>query len=429
MNIEKSYIPRIADDQIKRYLENFGAVEVAGAKWCGKTWSSLKQAKSASYVDSELDLAIADPQMMLLGERPHLIDEWQEVPRIWDAVRRKVDEVACEPAQFILTGSATPLVSAGSVPVHSGAGRFGRVRMYPMSLFESGESNGSVSLQGLFENNFEPCKVESDTGKLVDIVCRGGWPAVISKRVKDGSLIANEYIEYVCTRSFPKISLETDVALRLMRSLAKNDGQSATYKTILSDMFGKKADNPSIMSEKTLGKYLSALTQMYLVDEINGWAPQSRSKHRFLTKPKRYFADPSLACAFLNLTPASLMKEWQTFGLFFENMVMRDLMVYSQGLPHFGDHPLHYYHDDSGLECDVIIELSDGRWAAIEIKVSESKVEEACKNLLRLKKKLCFNPKSQTSPPEFMAVIVGISEYARQREDGIYVVPIRALTK
>ena len=426
--VEKKYITRIADSKIERYLKTFGAVEVSGTKWCGKTWSSIKHGASVSYVEAELELAQSDPKMMLLGERPHVIDEWQRVPEIWDATRREVDFSGCEPGQFILTGSATPLVDANTTPSHSGAGRFGRIRMFPMSLFESSDSTGEVSLKELFQGDFQPCKVESDAKQLADLVVRGGWPAIVSRKIGDASLIAKEYIDYTCARSLPKIELEEDVARRLMGSLARNVAQSATYKTIISDMYGKDVEQGDLpLTEKTLSRYLSALTGMYVIEEIAGWTPQVRSKQRVLTKPKRYFADPSLACAFLNMSAENLLSDFQTFGLMFENMVMRDLMVYSQELFHFGDHPIKYYHDDSGLECDAIIELADGKWAGIEIKISKEKVEDACKSLNRLKKKLCKNPKGQTKPPEFLAVIIGVGEYAYQTKDGIYVIPIKAL--
>ena len=421
------YIPRVADSEIAAYLETFGAVEVAGTKWCGKTWSSLRHGKSVAFVDEDIDLARADPKMMLVGERPHVIDEWQECPKIWDAVRHEVDLGASGTGQFILTGSACPLEGAHETPTHSGAGRFGRVRMFPMSLFESGESTGSVSLSALFDGDFEPCKVESDTHSLVESACRGGWPALVAGSQKDPQLLVHNYIDYTCTRSIPRLSLNTDTALRLLRSLSRNLCQSATYKTLLSDMYGSKADAASMLSEKTLGKYLAVLKSMYLVEEIAGWTPQTRSRRRVMMKTKRYFADPSLPCAFLDMSPERLLRDWQTFGLVFENMAMRDLMVYSQCLPHFGEHPIKYYRDDSGLECDAILELSDGRWAAIEIKASEDKVEGACANLLRLKRKLCENPKAAAPEPSFMAVLVGVGAYARKTEDGVYVVPLSCL--
>ena len=423
---KKNYMPRIADSTIAEYLKTFGGVEVAGTKWCGKTWSSIAHAKSYVFVEDEADLAGADPSIILQGDAPRVIDEWQCVPKIWDAARRQIDINAGTPGQFILTGSATPAQDAENAPLHSGAGRFGRVRMFPMSLFESGESTGDVSLASLFSHEFSPCVASNDTQELLEYACRGGWPAVVSGKVANFSLMLEQYIDYTCLRSFPKLQLDSDTALRLLRSLARNVSQSATYKTLLADMYGADTSE-KFLSQKTLSRYLSVLKQMFVIEEIPGWTPASRSKARLQTKPKRYFADQSIACAALGLSTKKLLSDWQTFGMLFEDMVMRDLMVYSQLLTHFGDHPLMYYHDDSGLECDAIIELSDGRWAGIEIKVSEDKVETACKNLLRLKKKLCENPKAQNSPPEFLAVIVGIGKYARKTEDGIYVIPIRAL--
>ncbi|WP_417042050.1 ATP-binding protein [Ellagibacter isourolithinifaciens] len=426
----EGYMPRVADAQIERYLKAFGAVEIAGTKWCGKTWSALMQGASVSYVDENLDLARADPSMMLIGDRPHVIDEWQRVPAIWDCVRHEVDRARGTRGAFILTGSSTPATRQGEQgPAHSGAGRIGRVRMSPMSLFESGESTGQVSLEGLFAGEFTPCVAERDTVGLVEAACRGGWPEAVDMEVDAAQLIAREYVTAALGVSIPVLGLDPDIARRLASSLARNLGQAATYKTIINDMFGAEENPLSVTDEGRVRAYLDALKGMYIVEEVPGWAPPARDRKRFATKPKRYLADPSLACALLGMSPAALLADWQTFGLVFENMAVRDLSVYARALDLLDDVPVRYYRDDSGVEADAIVQLADGRWAAFEFKVSEDKVEKGVASLQRMRRKVCENPRSQTRPPEFMAVITGVGEYAREVAEGIVAVPIRLLGK
>ena len=426
----EGYMPRVADAQIERYLKTFGAVEIAGTKWCGKTWSALMQGASVSYVDENLDLARADPSMMLIGDRPHVIDEWQRVPAIWDCVRHEVDRARGTRGAFILTGSSTPATRQGEQgPAHSGAGRIGRVRMSPMSLFESGESTGQVSLEGLFAGEFTPCVAERDTVGLVEAACRGGWPEAVDMEVDAAQLIAREYVTAALGVNIPALGLDPDIARRLASSLARNLGQAATYKTIINDMFGAEENPLSVIDEGRVRAYLDALKGMYIVEEVPGWAPPARDRKRFATKPKRYLADPSLACALLGMSPAALLADWQTFGLVFENMAVRDLSVYARALDLLDDVPVRYYRDDSGVEADAIVQLADGRWAAFEFKVSEDKVEKGVASLERMRRKVCENPRSQTRPPEFMAVITGVGEYAREVAEGIVAVPLRLLGK
>lgn len=426
----EGYMPRVADAQIERYLKAFGAVEIAGTKWCGKTWSALMQGASVSYVDESLDLARADPSMMLIGDRPHVIDEWQRVPAIWDCVRHEVDRARGTRGAFILTGSSMPATRQGEQgPAHSGAGRIGRVRMSPMSLFESGESTGQVSLEGLFAGEFTPCVAERDTLGLVEAACRGGWPEAVDMEVDVAQLIAREYVTAALGVSIPALGLDPDIARRLASSLARNLGQAATYKTIINAMFGAEENPLSVIDEGRVRAYLDALKGMYIVEEVPGWAPPARDRKRFATKPKRYLADPSLACALLGMSPAALLADWQTFGLVFENMAVRDLSVYARALDLLDDVPVRYYRDDSGVEADAIVQLADGRWAAFEFKVSEDKVEKGVASLERMRRKVCENPRSQTRPPEFMAVITGVGEYAREVAEGIVAVPIRLLGK
>lgn len=426
------YLPRIVDAQVKRYLSLFGAVEISGTKWCGKTWTALMHGKSASFVDDDYPVALADPGLMTLGEQPHVIDEWQLVPRIWDVVRRKIDQQRSLRGGWILTGSSTPpSLKDGEGPWHSGAGRIGRVRMHPLSLAESGDSVGTVSLEGLFDGIFAPGMMapsDKDALPLVDIACKGGWPEAVNMDAASAQTVAREYLRLLYTESIPRHKKDPDTASRLVTSVARTLGQAATHKTLLADMFGE--ENPfdrASLSRETLASYLALLKSLYLLVEIPGWVPESRSPKRLSTKPKRYLADPSLAAAQLGMDPMALVHDWQTFGTIFENLCIRDLLVYAQALPNIGFEPVRYYRDDSGLEVDAIIELADGRWAAFEIKVSEEGVPAAVSNLKRLRAKLCGNPKARVREPEFMAVITGLSLYAREADEGIYTIPIRAL--
>ena len=424
------YMPRVVDEQVERYLKVFGAVEIAGTKWCGKTWTALEHGASVSYVDESLGLARADPSMMLLGARPHVVDEWQRVPQIWDAARHEVDRARGVRGAFILTDSSTPAMKKGEEgPAHSGAGRIGRIRMHPMSLSESGESTGAVSLAGLFEGRFTPAVCAKDTMGLVEAACRGGWPEALDLDVASAQLIARDYLTTTFGVSVPALGLEPDLARRLASSLARNLGQSTTYKTIVSDMFGAEEDPTAVIDEEKVRAYIAALRGLYIVEEVPGWAPPARDKKRFTVKPKRYLADPSLACALLGMSPAALLDDWQTFGLVFENLVIRDLSVYARALDLLDDVPVRYYRDDAGLEADAVVQLADGRWAAFEFKVSEDKVPDGVASLRRMRDKLCSNPRSRTRAPEFMAVITGNGEYARMVEDGIYAIPIRLLGK
>jgi hypothetical protein len=423
------YLPRVVDARIERYLRVFGAVEIAGTKWCGKTWAALQHAQSASYVDRQLALAHADPETLLQGDRPHVIDEWQLAPAIWDAVRHAVDETRGLRGAWILTGSSTPFARDapdGQLPCHSGAGRIGRVRMYPMSLAESGDSTGTVSLAGLFRGEFEPAQVRTTATDVVALACRGGWPEAIDLAPEDAQLVARNYLRLVCSESVPRHAKDGGTARRLLFSLARTAGQAAGYKVLGRDM--EDASGGGAVSEKTIASYLELFRSFYLLEEVPGWMPPARSPKRVATKPKRYLADPSLVVAALGMSEEGLLADWQTFGTVFENLCMRDLLVYASALEPAAENPVRYYRDDAGLEADAIVELADGRWAAFEIKASEVKADEGVESLKRLRKKLCENPAARTRPPEFMAVITGVGEYARKVEDGIYVLPVRCLS-
>lgn len=426
----RGYRARVVDGQVERYLRLFGAVVIEGTKWCGKTWTSRHHAQSITFVDrgSNLDIALADPAALLVGERPHVIDEWQRAPELWNVVRHAVDDLDGEKGAWILTGSSTPLRDASR---HSGAGRFGRIKMLPMSLCESGASDGSVSLAGLFRGEFSPVACDMSLDSLLAEVVRGGWPESLGLPAEDAAIIPREYIRAVLEESVPNANRSGETARRLLNSLARNLGQSATYKTLARDMYGEDAvrtgDSGTAISTQTVAEYLELLKSMYLIEEVRGWEPPARSPKRLQTKPKRYFADPSLAVAALGMGARSLTEDWQTLGLVFENLCMRDLMVYARALPDVGFEPVRYYRDDSGLEADAIIEMADGRWAALEIKLSEDKVPQGVASLQRLRKKLVERPGARTRPPEFMAVVVGIGGHAYRAAEGIYVIPISTL--
>ena len=425
----EGYIPRVVDAQVERFLRVFGAVEIAGTKWCGKTWAALQHAQSVSFVDRTLALAQDDPTAMLVGERPHVIDEWQRVPAIWDCVRHECDRARGLRGGWILTGSSAPMrcdaPSGADLPSHSGAGRIGRIRMWPMSLAESGDSAASVSLAGLFRGEFEPAQRTTTAADLVRLACRGGWPEAIDMGPEDAQLVAREYLRLLRRESIPRAGRSGDTAQRLLFALARNLGQAATYETLAADMSDASASAGA--AEATVSAYLALFRDMYLLDEVPGWQPPARSPKRVRTKPKRYLADPSLAVAALGMLPDALLEDWQTFGLVFENLCMRDLQVYAHALENAADIPVRYYRDDSGMEADAIIELADGRWAALEIKTSERKADAAIERLRALRAKLVSHGAARVRPPEFMAVITGVSEYARRVEEGLYVIPITCL--
>ncbi|MEC4184809.1 DUF4143 domain-containing protein [Adlercreutzia sp. R21] len=423
-----SYRPRIVDAQIAQYLGLFGAVEISGTKWCGKTWAALAHGESVTYVDRGTNLQItrADPAYALAGEKPHVIDEWQRVPAIWDNVRHAVDDAGGQKGLWILTGSSTPL--APEEKSHSGAGRIGRIRMHTMTLQESGDSCGRTSLRDLFEGTFAPTPCENGITELAELACRGGWPEVAGKPSEEVQIIVREYLSLIFEESVPRFKGDAAIARRVALSLARNLGQAPTAKTIAKDAFSLLPDeDPAESQLKTAADRLSILKRLYMIDEVPGWVPAARSPQRMRTKPKLYFADPSMVPALLGLGAEALLNDWQTLGLVFENMVMRDLDVYARALPSIGPAPLRYYRDDAGLEVDAVIERADGSWAALEIKLSQEKVDDAAANLLRLKKKLLKNERGRTPEPVFLAVVTGMGEASYRRPDGVYVIPIRCL--
>ncbi|MBQ9007057.1 MAG: DUF4143 domain-containing protein [Atopobiaceae bacterium] len=418
------YIPRIADRQLERMLATFGAVEVAGTMWCGKTWTSLAFGQSVTRIGlaGPRTAAEADPGTALLGARPHVIDEWQDVPAIWDEVRAAVDASGNGPGSFVLTGSSEP---RKELVHHSGAGRIAKLRMRTMTLAEMGLSSGAISLAGLFEGRFEPQLVQQSLAPLADVVCKGGWPALAGRDAR-GSEYLDAYFDALFSVSIPRRGLSGQESRRVALSLARNLGTAAKLSTVASDAGFGEADSKSATNKAAA--HIAALQDLYVVEQVASWDAPIRSKTRLRTKPKRYFADPSLAASLLQVSPSRLVSDGQLFGILFESLCMHDLAVYASALPGATADPLHYYRDSDGLEVDAVVEMRDGRWAAFEVKLGENQVGSAAASLSRLARKVAANPAARNPRPEFLAVVVGAGEYARfDRDLGVYILPITCL--
>ena len=422
MNKEK-YIPRIIDAAVERYLATMGAVCIEGPKWCGKTWTSSYHSNSEFWVGSPDNnfqnraLAEMSPALVLEGESPRLIDEWQEVPPLWDAVRYTVDQRG-KKGQFILTGSATPKRKG---VLHSGAGRIGKLRMRPMSLYESGDSSGKVSLQELCEGKLTPAITgEVDLRTLARLTVRGGWPGNLDIDDADISLLPSEYLDAVIDDDVNRVD-ETRRDSRkvrlLLRSLARNESTTATNRTLKNDI--KEIDDEDIDVE-TVATYLDIFNRLFLTDNQPPYAAKLRSSVRVKQAEKRHFCDPSLACALLKVTPERLIGDLETFGFLFEALCERDLKIYAES---FGA-ALYHYQDYAGNEIDAVIELPDGNWCGIEIKLGANKIEEAAENLLHIRDEIV---KDGGKAPSALIVLCGLSNAAFQRPDGVYVVPLTAL--
>lgn len=415
------YIPRLVDDKIERYLTLFGGVEVRGTRWSGKSWTSQAFGNTVNRVDLNPELYRADPQLALLGEPPVVIDEWQDAPAIWNYARHSIDDQARDHGRYILTGSSTP---PDDEDRHSGAGRIGRVAMRTMSLAETGESQKSVSLSGLFRGEFQSARSDMGLAELSEIICRGGWPSLQNGPTDDAQEVIASYLDAMIDVSMPKAGKNPDLARRIATSLARNVATSAKLATIALDA----AKDGSAPSEGTVSSYLEEFSRNYFIEELSGWDAPVRAKSRLRTKPKRYFADPSLAASLLNVDSERLCGDQQLFGLLFESLCIHDLSVYAEVMPDAGSNPLRYYSDADGLEVDAVIELRDGRWAGIEIKLGENKVDEGVRNLKRLSKKVAANPAARNPTPTFMAVLLGKGSYAHYLDsEGVYVIPIECL--
>lgn len=417
------YKPRIIDKKIQEYLSTFGAVCVEGPKWCGKTWSSSYHCKSEILIgDPEGNfqnrrLAEMSPSLVLEGENPRLIDEWQEVPPLWDAVRHKVDQRSVK-GQYILTGSATPNHKG---IMHSGAGRIARLRMRPMSLYESGDSSGKVSLKELCDGKLTPSMTgEIDLHKITEMIYRGGWPGNLDTPISQAGLLPNEYLKAVIEDDVYRIDgIKRDLSKMnlLLRSLARNESTTVTNKTLKSDI--KAIDDEDIDTD-TVATYLDIFNRLFLLDNLQPFSANIRSSVRLKQAEKRHFSDPSLACALLKATPSRLINDLETLGFLFEALCERDLRIYAESF----DAKLYHYQDYENREIDAVVELEDGRWCAFEIKLGANQIDAAAKNLVDLKNSII---KDNGVPPSVMCVICGLSNAAYQREDGVFVIPITAL--
>ena len=419
--MEDRYLSRIADKVLDEALEASGAVLIEGPKWCGKTRTAEEKAKSVLYMQdpdnsaSYMKAADTKPSLLLRGDTPRLLDEWQMAPVLWDAVRFAVDKRRVS-GQFILTGSAVPKDNAAA---HTGTGRISRMLMRPMTLFESLESNGSVSLKALFDGMTDGEGTSALTIEgLAYALCRGGWPAAIGEKESAALKRVYDYVEAVINLDVSNVDGVEKSPARvrgLMRSLARNISTMANLSTIRGDIAG---DEDSI-SEKTIASYLNALRRIFVVEDLPAWSPAMRSKTTIRTSPKRHFVDPSIAAAVLRVAPDGLLQDFNTFGFLFESLCVRDLRVYA----HAVDGEVFHYRDKSGLEADAVVHLKDGRWGAVEVKMGAKETEIAAENLKTLRDKVNVDKMKE---PSFLMVLTG-GEFGYRRDDGVYIVPVGCL--
>ena len=416
-----SYLPRLCDIELKKSLEASGAVLIEGAKWCGKTSTASNVAKSILYMQDP-DNAVSyqamidsKPSLLLRGDVPRLIDEWQMAPVLWDAVRFEVDKRAGV-GQFILTGSAVPLDNS---TFHTGTGRISRMLMRPMSLYESLESNGTVSLIDLFDGKHELESVSTLTiEQIAFVLCRGGWPASIASEEKAALRMSVDYVEAVINYDVSRVDgveKNPNRVRLLLRSLARNISTLASIQTIHDDIEATDA----AISEKTISCYLNALRRIFVVEDLPAWSPSLRSRTAIRTSAKRHFVDPSIATAVMRISPEGVLKDFETFGFLFESLCTRDMRMYAQ----VNDGDVFHYRDKNGLEADMIVCLRDGRWCAIEVKLGNKQIEEAANNLLKLKE---IVDTQKMGEPAFLMVLTG-GQFAYRREDGVLVVPLGCL--
>lgn len=417
------YLHRIADEELVRKLRSSAAVLIEGPKWCGKTSTGAQKSKSVIYIQDpdkrETYRRMADTQSSLLlqGATPRLIDEWQSIPVLWDAVRFAADKRQ-EMGQFILTGSATPL-DEGEIE-HTGLGRIARMRMRPMSLWESKDSAGQVSLKALFEGEAEMGTYESSLtiSDIAYLMCRGGWPGALRMNKEDALEVAYNYVDELIQVDVNRVDgseKNPDRVRSVLRSYARNISTMTSARTIMDDV---RANDISI-TDKTLNNYLTALRRLFVIEDVKAWQPSLRSKTGIRTSNKRHFVDASIATAVLGLTPKSLLDDFNLFGFLFEDFCVRELRTYLQPLR--GN--VFHYHDNNNLEADVILRLNDGRWAAVEVKTGSREIEDASQNLLKLATEV---DTSKVGEPSFLMVLTG-GEFAYRRKDGVYVIPVGCL--
>lgn len=423
--MEMEYKHRIADGILEKKLRSKGAVLIEGPKWCGKTTTAEQQARSILYMDnpasfeSNLQMAEIDPGILLEGDTPRLVDEWQLAPKLWDTMRFEVDH-RHQVGQFILTGSAVP--SDEESMKHSGTGRFSWLTMRPMSLYESGESNGKVSLSHLFESRENI--VATNSLRIDDIaflICRGGWPFACSLQGDAALAQAVDYVDAVIKKDVSRVdgtNRNITTTRLLMRSYARNQGSQATIGTIVADMM---TNDENEIGVKTAGSYLDALRKIFVIEDSEAWNPNLRSKTAIRTANTRYFIDPSIGTAVLGLGPKDLINDLNTMGLFFETLCVRDLRIFADAL----DGQVFHYRDKSGLECDAVIHLRNGRYGLVEIKLGGDRlINEGASNLLALVDKINTDKMKE---PSFLMVLTGTGDFAYRRKDGVYVVPIGCL--
>lgn len=424
---DSEYIPRLIDPIVETHLQASGAIEIAGTMWSGKTWTSLRHANSSIRLDvpENRELAELSPQSVLVGEQPRLIDEWQDVPQIWDVVRHSVDDAGGKKGMYLLTGSSRPARDATS---HSGTGRISRLRMWPMSLAESGHSTKQVSLAGLFDGDFEAAEVDTSLEKLASLVVRGGWPGAISADDAIAELVPTQYIDMLVSAQDLKSPGSESEQMLFLQSLARNIGSSVKTSTLAQDAGFAPGAESSMKVFRRVNSFLDYFSDRYVIDAMAGWDAPIRSPQRLRVKPRYNFADPSLPAALLGVDSTALLNNMQLFGQLFEQLCIRDLSVYASTLSKALPNSLRYYRDSDGLEVDVIIELRDGRWGAIEIKLGWNKIAKASESLLRLKRKVAANPAARNPEPSFMMVLIGVGDRAFLTDDGVYVVPVMSLT-
>jgi hypothetical protein len=425
------YIPRIIDRELQSRLEYIGAVLIEGPKWCGKTTTAAQQAKSILKLqdpdmrDGYMVTAQTKPSNLLKGQTPRLIDEWQDAPVLWDAVRTAVDDRG-EPGQFILTGSNS--VDSSKI-MHSGTGRISRLRMQPMSLFESGESNGSISIMQLFNEpttDIDGISSDMSVNDLIVSACRGGWPSAIKLQNPANRLrVAQDYIEGVIESDITRVdNVKRNPALAkaILRSYARNISTLAKRTNLIKDVIALNEN----CSDKTFADYVDALKRLFVIQDVEAWSPAIRSSSTIRNGVKREFIDPSIAVAALGLSPASLEQDLKTFGFIFECLAIRDLRAYTQSL--HGD--ISYYHDRYGLEADAVLHLNDGRYALIEFKLGSMEIEQSAKHLLEIKSLVAqYNKKEnqlKLREPDLLMVITG-GQIAYSRPDGVKVIPLSCL--
>ena len=424
----EKYQPRIADHLLQEKLEGMGAVLIEGPKWCGKTTTAEQQANSVLYMDNprdreqNLQAASINPGILLTGQVPRLIDEWQLAPQLWDAVRFSVDH-RDEDGQFILTGSAVPLDSeAQKTILHTGTGRIARLKMRTMSLWESGNSSGEISLGHIFNKNSQIAGINPhNINDIAFLTCRGGWPRSIFQSKKTSLGRAYDYYDAVVNTDIQKadeVGRNPERVKLLLRSYARHQGTQASLSQICKDM---SSNDHSSLDDRTVYSYINALKKIFVIEDMPAWNPNIRSKTAIRTSDTRYFTDPSIAVAALGIGPDDLIADLNTFGLLFECLCVRDLRIYSESL----GGSVYHYRDKDGLECDAIVHLRNGKYGLVEIKLGgDYLIEEGAKTLKTLSAKI---DTTKMKEPSFMMILTATGNYAFRRTDGVCVVPIGCL--